>query len=132
MKFEVLIIGTDANAYYMSRCFHEAYGKKAYILGNKPLPFTTYSNIANITYNDKIWDEKEFIKALNNFKRILDSGNWVRRVFVRKLTSPYGEQFDRFAKDKLDEFKNWSSTIENDFTIPMLKQVFPVGLIIKE
>jgi len=71
MKFEVLIIGTDANAYYMSRCYHEAYGKKAYILGNKPLPFTTYSNIANITYNNKIWEEKEFIKALNNFKRII-------------------------------------------------------------
>ena len=29
MDFEVLIIGTDANAYYMARCYHELYGKKA-------------------------------------------------------------------------------------------------------
>ena len=30
-------LGTDINAYYMSRCYHEAYGRKAYILGNKPI-----------------------------------------------------------------------------------------------
>ena len=86
----------------------------------------------NIIYGLDGQSEKTLDCNLNNFKRILDSGNWVRRVFVRKLTSPYGEQFDIYTKDKLDEFKNWSSTIENDFTIPMLKQVFPVGLIIKD
>ena len=32
MKFEVLICGSDVNAYYMARCVHEAYNKKAYML----------------------------------------------------------------------------------------------------
>ena len=32
MDFEILIAGTDANAYYMARCYHEAFGKKANLL----------------------------------------------------------------------------------------------------
>ena len=68
----------------------------------------------------------------NNFKKILNSGNWVRRVFVRKLTSPYGEQFDNYSKEDLEEFNFWSKTIENEFIVPMLKKVFPIGLEISE
>ena len=29
MNFNVVLIGTDINAYYMSRCYHELTGKKA-------------------------------------------------------------------------------------------------------
>ena len=67
MDFEVLIIGSDVNAYYMARCTHEAYGKNAYMLINKKLAFTTHSKIINHIYNDKIWDEKEFVLAINDF-----------------------------------------------------------------
>ena len=56
----------------------------------------------------------------------------VRRVFVRKLTSPFGEQFDTYTMDNLEEFKNWSTTIEKDFIVPMLEKVFPIGLIISD
>lgn len=69
---------------------------------------------------------------LNNFKKILDSGNYVRRVFVRKLTSPYGEQFDKYTEEELEQFNNWTKTIEKSFIIPMLKKVFPIGLEIDE
>lgn len=86
----------------------------------------------NIIYGLDGQSENTLSYNLENFNKILESGNWVRRVFVRKLTSPYGEQFDNYNKDKLEEFKNWSSKIENDFTIPMLKEVFPIGLVIKD
>ena len=43
--FDVLILGSDANAYYMARCCYEAYHKKAYLIANKVLSFTKYSNI---------------------------------------------------------------------------------------
>ena len=69
---------------------------------------------------------------MENFDKILKSGNWVRRVFVRKLTSPYGEQFDKYTEEELNEFKKWSSKIEEKFIIPMLKEVFPIGLEISD
>lgn len=67
MGFEVLIIGSDVNAYYMARCFHEAYNRNAYMLIKDDLAFTKYSKIINRIYNSKIWEEKDFIKAVNDF-----------------------------------------------------------------
>jgi len=68
MEYEVLVIGSDANAYYMARCFHEAYGRKAYVLAKSILPYTQYSNILNLFYDDAIWNEDGFLKALYSFK----------------------------------------------------------------
>ncbi len=67
MDFEVLILGTDPNAYYMARCCYEAYQKKAYVIGRSPLTFTTYSNILNVSYDENIWNEEGFLKLLNDF-----------------------------------------------------------------
>ncbi len=50
--FEILIAGTDANAYYMARCYHEAYNKKANLLGKTPMIYTKYTNILNVIYDD--------------------------------------------------------------------------------
>lgn len=86
----------------------------------------------NIIFGLEGQSEKTLNYNLENFDKILKSGNWARRVFVRKLTSPYGEQFDNYSKDDLNEFKKWSTTIENKFIIPMLKEVFPLGLEIDD
>lgn len=67
MEFEILILGSDANAYYMARCAHEAYHKKAHIIGKQRLAFTKFSNILTIQYEPNLWNEEEFIKILNNF-----------------------------------------------------------------
>lgn len=69
MEFEVLILGTDANAYYMARCCYEEYKKKAYLIGKDRLAFTKFSNILNVSYEENIWQEKEFFKILNNFAK---------------------------------------------------------------
>lgn len=82
MKYNVLIIGSDANAYYMARCYHEAYHKKAYVLAKGELPYTKYSNILNIFYDFSIWNEESFLRAIykfkeehNNYKTLLISSN---------------------------------------------------------
>ena len=67
MDFILLIIGADANAYYMARCFHELTGKKAYLIAKNPIWFTDTSKIVNISYNDNLREEKELLKVLNNF-----------------------------------------------------------------
>lgn len=91
MEYIVLIIGSDANAYYMARCYHEYSGKKAYVLAKSMLPFTHYSNILNIYYDSSIWDEKGFLNAIysfkekhNNKKILLISSNECYAGFISK------------------------------------------------
>lgn len=91
MEFEVLIIGSDANAYYMARCFHEAYHKKAYLLAKQRMAFTEYSNILHIEYNSQLWEENHFIEALNTFalthpgkKIVVISSNETYSEFIAK------------------------------------------------
>lgn len=63
-KIKVLIMGTDINAYYMSRCYHELTGKKADIVGNRAMPYTDISNSIIIKdFNNK----ENFIKALTEY-----------------------------------------------------------------
>ncbi len=85
----------------------------------------------NIIYGLDGQTDKTLKINIESFKKILNSENWVRRVFVRKLTSPYGEQFDNYTEQNLTEFSEWQSKINEKFSIPMLKQLFPEGLIIK-
>ena len=100
MDFEILIAGTDANAYYMARCYHEAYGKKANLLGKTPMIYTKYTNILNVIYNDKIWTEQGFLEALENFRKehpgkkiLLISSNETYAAFISKNKDVINEQF---------------------------------------
>ena len=67
MDFTLLIVGMDANAYYMARCYHELTKKKAYLIGKNPIWFTSVSNITIPTYNKNLREEKEFLKTLEGF-----------------------------------------------------------------
>ena len=67
MDFEVIIIGSDANAYYMARCVHELYNKKVKVIANKPMSFINHSKIIEATYDERLWDIDEFADALNEY-----------------------------------------------------------------
>ena len=68
--FEILILGSDANAYYMARCAYEAYHKKAHIIAKNRLAFTKFSNILTIEYYNDLWDEERFVAILNDYAKI--------------------------------------------------------------
>ena len=100
MDFEILIAGTDANAYYMARCYHEAYGKKATLLGKTPMIYIKYTNILNVIYNDKIWTEQGFLDAIEDFRKnhpnkkiLLISSNETYAAFISKNKDIINEQF---------------------------------------
>lgn len=65
--FILLIIGADANAYYMARCYHELTNKKAYLIAKNPIWFTDISKIVNTKYNDNLRDEETLLKELDIF-----------------------------------------------------------------
>ena len=64
---------------------------------------------------------------LKAFDKILQE-SFVRRIFIRNLTSPHGELFGEKDKNGFDKFKK---TIIDKFSIPMLKKVYPLNTIIK-
>lgn len=67
--FEVLLIGTDINAYYMARNFHEAYGIKPNLLGKMAMNFTSYSTICQVEIEPNLWDNDTFLKRLSEFAK---------------------------------------------------------------
>ncbi len=90
MKNPVLILGTDANAYYMARCCYEEYKIKPYVIGTKVLSFTKYTNILEVSYNQDMWSEEGFLKLLRDFakdkkeKILLISTNETYSEFISK------------------------------------------------
>ena len=68
-KVKILILGTDINAYYMSRCYHELTGKKVDLIGKAPMAFTTISNITNIKIEEDLWNSDKFVEILTNYAK---------------------------------------------------------------
>ena len=93
MDFELLIVGMDANAYYMARCYHEKYNKKAYLIGKNPIWFTDLSDIVITKYIGDLWNEEVFLEELKKFyiehadKKILlvsSTENYIRLISNNK------------------------------------------------
>jgi D-aspartate ligase len=74
LDFDVLLIGTDINAYYMARNFHEAYGIKVNLLGKVPMKFTTYSTICNVVIEPNLWDNEIFKARLAEYGASMTQG----------------------------------------------------------
>ncbi len=67
MDFEVIILGTDINAYYMARNCHEAYNKKPFLIGKEPMNFTLYSKILYLEIEKKLHEKEVFKKILERY-----------------------------------------------------------------
>ena len=67
LDFDVLVLGTDINAYYMARNFHEAYGIKVNLLGKVPMKFTSYSTICNVVIEPDLWQPEIFKSQLAKY-----------------------------------------------------------------
>ncbi len=100
MDFEVLILGTDANAYYMARCCYEASHKRAYLIGKDRLAFTKFSNILHVEYVENLWEEETFLHTLNEFankhkekKIILISTNETYAEYISANKKKLNKQF---------------------------------------
>lgn len=98
MDFEILILGSDANAYYMARCTHEAYGKKAHLIGKDRLSFTKFSNILTIQYENNLWQEKIFLQIVNDFAKI----HKTKKILAISTNETYAEFLVK-NKEKLEK-----------------------------
>ena len=98
MDFEIIILGSDANAYYMARCTHEQYGKKVRVLSAYPMSFTNHSNIVLLTCDSNLWEVDTFADALNEYVKNIKADKIVcissNETYARNLV---------INKDKLDK-----------------------------
>lgn len=98
MDFEVIIIGSDANAYYMCRCYHEAYHKKAHLISAKPMSFTKHSSIIEAVYDPSLWTNDGFLNFINNYVKDIKA----KKIVCISTNETYARELV-INKDKLDE-----------------------------
>ena len=98
MDFTLLIVGADANAYYLARCYHELTNNKAYLIAKNPIWFTDTSKILNISYNDNLREEKTLLQELNKFYN--EHKN--QKILLVSATENYIELISK-NKDKLKD-----------------------------
>ncbi len=93
MNFDVILIGTDINAYYMARCYHELYHKKVTMIGMQEMAFTSLSNIINLYINPNLNKSDVFVQVLNSLAKSMDkeklvligcNDNYVRLIVENK------------------------------------------------
>lgn len=73
MEFEVLIFGSDANAYYLARCYHEQYRRKARVIGAHSMSFVNHSNIVNAEFDPALWSQEQFAAWVNQYVSNIDA-----------------------------------------------------------
>lgn len=84
-KFEVVLVGTDANAYYMARNFHEEYNIKSYVIGRVPTQFTSYSKIMNVNIIPNFNKSNIFVKELINLAKKINN----KKIILVGCTDDY-------------------------------------------
>ncbi len=98
MDFFVLILGTDANAYYMARCCYEEYKIKPHLIGQRRLAFTKFSNILTIEYCPDFWKEETFLEVINNYAK----NSEYKKILLVSTNETYTEYISK-NKEKLNK-----------------------------
>ncbi|MCI9177248.1 MAG: ATP-grasp domain-containing protein [Clostridia bacterium] len=68
-KFNVLILGSDFNSYYMARCYHELYHEKVNVIAKRAIGVVSYSNIVNFKEVPNFETEEGFVQTLNEYAK---------------------------------------------------------------
>ena len=98
--FRCLIIGSDINAYYLARCYHEYTGRKADLLATFPFSYTKYTNILNIKYIKDLWNEETFLKEIDKYYEAHKS----EKILLVSSNETYGEFIAKNQKDLKNKF----------------------------
>ena len=67
--FDVLILGSDFNAYYMARCYHELYHEKVNVIAKKAIGVVSYSQIVNFREVENFESADVFVATLNEYAK---------------------------------------------------------------
>lgn len=111
MDTKILILGSDANAYYMARCAYEYTRKKAHLIGKDRLAFTKFSNILTIEYEPNLWNEQEFVRILNRYA-LKNIENRVLVISTNETYSLFLARNQKILEHNLVYFKQSEKVLE--------------------
>ena len=111
MDTKILILGSDANAYYMARCAYEYTRKKAHLIGKDRLAFTKFSNILTIEYEPNLWNEQEFVRILNRYA-LKNIENRVLVISTNETYSLFLARNQKILEHNLVYFKQSAKVLE--------------------
>lgn len=75
MTHNVVLLGSDINAYYMARCYYELFNEPVDMIAAEKIRFTEFSSIVNIQYHPDLKNEEGFVETLIEYgKAHLDKG----------------------------------------------------------
>ena len=111
MDTKILILGSDANAYYMARCAYEYTRKKAHLIGKNRLAFTKFSNILTIEYEPNLWNEQEFVRILNRYA-LKNIENRVLVISTNETYSLFLARNQKILEHNLVYFKQSEKVLE--------------------
>lgn len=97
--FNVVILGADANAYFMARNIYEAYGKKVHIMALKPLAPTLDSRILTAEYDGKMHDERYLVKKLRVYAE--KKGG---KIILVAASDFYARVISKYAKELAEKY----------------------------
>ena len=117
MDFEILILGSDINAYYMARCYYEEYNRKANLIGKLPMNFTKYSKILDMEIEPNLQDVKTFKRVLKDF--------YLKHKEKPILLVPSNDNYVRLIIENQDYLKKYF--VFHSYSIDLLN-----NLLIKE
>lgn len=84
----------------------------------------------NLIYGLDGQNENTLQKNLTYLSMILNNKLLVRRTFVRRLESPFGVSFQNEVSSE-KEYQYWCSQIEQSFSMPMLKKMYPIDMLLR-
>jgi D-aspartate ligase len=89
--FFPVIIGSEFIAYYMARCFNDAYGIVPLVIGRQAAPSTSHSSIVEVSIVEDLWDEDIFITTL------LSTAERLKKQYEQLILIPTSDMYVRMV-----------------------------------
>ncbi len=104
--FNVLILGSDFNAYCMARCYHELYGQKVNVIGKRALGVVSYSKIVHFKQEPDLETPQGFVQALNEYAKTQEASTILVIVTSDELVRLLVENQNQLDKKYVHNYPN--------------------------
>lgn len=101
-EFEVIVLGSDINAYGIARSFWKRYAKRVHVLCKEVfVPVRNSAIVASITQEDALYEDAQFLRSLGKLRHQISVDG---KVLLVPASDTYAELISRNQDALLDVF----------------------------